>query len=276
VVPFLLGINEPLELLVSSGKGRAFTALDLVDGSRKWQTVVDQTATASGMAGDGSIVGATVGGMAYGINPDGYFKWVRRYGGVGHNGVHYTSNGDYALLGGPNPTLLDSNGNILWQREKDKPVAMTGPAEQDTGGANAVWISEDASLIILGGDDGEITLYKGSVKTGENTYSQLSGLELADSSEVSPLASRSSPSVPRLSPTAPQPSPPVPRPPPVEQPDEEQPSPSLSPQPTSPSPAPVTTPAAPSPLSWPLVGGITGGVIAVGLVIIFLARRKAH
>jgi len=143
---------------------RAFTALEASDGTRRWQTIVDQTITAAQMADDGSIVGSTVGGMAYGVNAGGSIIWARMYGGVGHNGVHYTRNSEYALLGGPNPTLFDGDGNILWQREKDKPVEMTGPAEQDTGGANAVWVSDDASLIILGGDDGQITFYRGEIK----------------------------------------------------------------------------------------------------------------
>jgi hypothetical protein len=186
VIPFLLGINEQAGILVSSGKGRAFTALSLSDGSRRWQTVVDQTVTSARMAHDGSIVGATVGGMSYGVNADGSLKWFRRYGGVGHNGVYYTGNGKYALLGGPNPTLFDNNGNVLWQREKDKRINMTGPAEQDTGGANTVWVSEDASLIILGGDDGKIDFYRGSVTTGSNSYSQLSGMDVAAREERPP------------------------------------------------------------------------------------------
>ncbi|MDD5703259.1 MAG: PQQ-binding-like beta-propeller repeat protein [Dehalococcoidales bacterium] len=185
VIPFLLGINEQEELVVSSGKGRAFTALDSTDGSRQWQVVIDQTVTSAQMANDGSIIGSTVGGMTYGVNHDGSLRWARRYGGVGHNGVHYTKNGKYVLLGGPNPTLFDSNGNVLWQREKDIRIQMTGPAEQDTGGANAVWVSEDASLIILGGDDGRIDFYRGEVTTGDNTYSQLSGMGLAGH-EVNP------------------------------------------------------------------------------------------
>jgi WD40 repeat protein len=267
-VPFLLGINEQIGVAVSSGKGRAFTALDLTDGSRKWQTVVDQTVTAAGMAGDGSIVGATVGGMAYGVNPDGSFKWMRKYGGVGHNGVHHTSSGDYALLGGPNPTLFDSNGNVLWQREKDKPVAMTGPAEQDTGGANAVWVSEDASLIVLGGDDGKITFYKGSVKAGDNNYSQLSGMDIGGY-EVSPAPSLTSTPKPAPTPT-----------PALTHTPESVPAPTPTPTPTpTQTPEPELEPApsvATSPFSWPLAGGMIGGVIAVGLVIMFLVRRKAH
>jgi hypothetical protein len=261
VIPFLLGINEQLGLVVSSGKGRAFTALDLTDGSHRWQTVVDQTVTAARMADDGSVVGATVGGMAYGINADGSLRWTRRYGGVGHNGVHYTSNGHYALLGGPNPTLFDSYGNILWQREKDAPVAMTGPAELDTGGANAVWVSEDASLVILGGDDGEITFYQGQVKTGGNDYSQLSGFELASELETSPPPPPSSPSMPPASSAEPS--------------DEEQPTTSPAPPPPS-SLTPATLPATPSAFNWPLAGGILGGVIVVGLAIIILIKRKAH
>lgn len=174
-IPFILDLDEQDGFIVSAGKGRAFTALNLSNGKKKWQTVVDQTVTAAKMANNGSAVGATVGGMAYGVADDGTLTWMRNHGGVGHNGVHYTQNGNYVLLGGPNPTLFDSDGNVLWQREKDKKIEMTGPVEQDTGGANAVWVSNDGSLIILGGDEGKITFYRGEVKQGTNKYSQLTG-----------------------------------------------------------------------------------------------------
>lgn len=203
VVPFLLGINEQLGWVVSSGKGRAFVALDSTDGSHQWQLVIDQTITSARMANDGSMIGASVGGMAYGVNPAGSLRWARGYGGVGHNGVHYTENGRYALLGGPNPTLFDSKGNVLWQREKDKLIQMTGPIEIDSGGANTVWVSEDASLIILGGDDGRIDFYRGEVATGDNTYSQLSGMDLNSYQERPP--DQVSPS--HISPPTPQPPP---------------------------------------------------------------------
>lgn len=164
VIPFLLGISEKAHLIVSAGKGRAFTGLDLSNGAIKWQTIVDQTITAAQMAEDGSVVGNTVGGMAYGLNSEGSLKWVRKYGGVGHNGVYYTKNGQYALFGGPNPTLFDCKGNILWQREKDKKVEMSSVQELNTGGANEVWMNEEATLLVLGGDDGKITFYQGEVE----------------------------------------------------------------------------------------------------------------
>ncbi len=174
-IPFMLGINEENSLAVAAGKGRTFTALNLANSQRKWQTAVDQTITAGGMAKNGSCVGATVGGMGYGVSKDGDFIWTRSYGGVGHNGVFYTKGGDYSLFGGPNPTLFDSKGNVLWQREPDKKIEMTGPVEINTGGAYAVWVSDDGSLLILGGDDGNISFYKGEVKQGKNNYSQLTG-----------------------------------------------------------------------------------------------------
>ncbi len=174
-VPFLLGINEQLGLIVSFGKGLAITALDLNDGTRLWQVIFDSPITASQqMADDGSVVG-TAGSMTYAIDCDGFIRWAIKYGGVGHNGVCYTRNGEYVLLGGPNPTLLDGAGNVLWQRVKDKVVPPRTTSMVNTGGANVVWMSEDANLLILGGDDGEITFYSGGVKTGENTYSQIVG-----------------------------------------------------------------------------------------------------
>jgi hypothetical protein len=61
-------------------------------------------------------------------------------------------------------------------------------------------------------------------------------------------------------PTPPAPTPPVPTPAPT------------PPAPTPPAPAP-TPPALPG-TNWPLIGGIIGGVIVVGLIIFFLARRR--
>lgn len=174
-IPFVLGASNSANTIIASGKGRAFTALDLQTGKQKWSTIIDQTITAGEVAEDGTTVGNSVGGMAYGIANDGKINWARNYGGVGHNGVFYTLNGKYVIFGGPNPTLFDSSGNVLWQREKDKKIQMTGPVETNTGGAYDTWMSEDGSLIILGGDDGNITFYKGSVKNGKNSYSQITG-----------------------------------------------------------------------------------------------------
>lgn len=178
IIPFMLGLSESNQTIISAGKGRAFTALDIASGNRKWQKVIDQTVTAAQTASDGSAVGSTVGGMSYGLNSDGSFKWVRTYGGVGHNGVEYTANGQYAMFGGPNPTLFDTKGNILWQREVDKAVNMTSVQEKDTGGANEVWVSSDGSLIILGGDDGIVQFYSGKIENTKNNYSQLTGMDL--------------------------------------------------------------------------------------------------
>ncbi|MFH1367152.1 MAG: PQQ-binding-like beta-propeller repeat protein [Patescibacteria group bacterium] len=176
-IPFVLGISDTTNSIIMAGKGRNFKALDLSAGDFKWQTSVDQTVTSGEIASDGSVIGSTVGGMSYALNSNGTIKWTRKYGGVGHNGVWYTRNGQYVLFGGPNPTLFDANGNVLWQKEKDKTAQMSGPAEIDTGGANSTWMSEDASLLVLGLDTGEVEIYTGSVGTGANDYSQLAGMD---------------------------------------------------------------------------------------------------
>jgi WD40 repeat protein len=167
-IPFMFYLSESTKQIYTTGKGLAFTALESDTGKFRWQTSVDQTITAANTASDGSIVGVTVGGMIYKLNKIGEIEWARHYGGVGHNGVHYTDNGQYILLGGPNTTLLDGDGNVLWQRDSEKEIEMTGPAEQWTGGSNDVWMNEDASLLVLGGDDGDIEFYKGKVIDGEN------------------------------------------------------------------------------------------------------------
>lgn len=174
-IPFMFHLSESTKQIYATGKGLSFTALELDTGKFRWQSSVDQTITAANTAQDGSIIGVSVGGMVYKVNKIGEIEWARNYGGVGHNGVHYTKNGKYILLGGPNPTLMDSDGNVLWQKNPKGEVEMTGPAEQWTGGANDVWINESASLIVLGGDDGNIDFYNGIVGEGENNLKQTTG-----------------------------------------------------------------------------------------------------
>jgi outer membrane protein assembly factor BamB len=175
-IPFILGFSKNQKTLVTAGKGRSFRALDLSSGEKIWESAVDQTITAGEVAENGSVIGNTVGGMAYGLDPEGAITWSRTYGGVGHNAVFYTKNGNYALFGGPNPTLFDADGNVLWQREPGKEIQMSGPVEVNTGAAYVTWVSSDGSLIILGGDDGNIDFYEGSVKERENNYSQYTGV----------------------------------------------------------------------------------------------------
>lgn len=174
-LPFFLGISQQEDLVVAAGKGRVFSGFRSQSGEQIFQTVVDQTVTAGGLAADGSLVGATVGGLSYMLAADGKISWSRYYGGVGHNGVFYSVNGKYVLFGGPNPTLFDREGNVLWQREKDKTVEMSGVAEIDTGGANNIWISGGGSLLVIGNDNGEIEFYQGEVRRADNNYSQIVG-----------------------------------------------------------------------------------------------------
>jgi len=59
---------------------------------------------------------------------------------------------------------------------------------------------------------------------------------------------------------------------------DEETSPSPSAEETSPSPsAEETSPPPPSKeINWPVLGGVIGGVVAIGLLIFFLVRRRAH
>jgi len=52
---------------------------------------------------------------------------------------------------------------------------------------------------------------------------------------------------------------------------EEAQSPPAPPAPTPPVPSPAST----SPINWPVLWGVIGGVVVVGLIIFLLARRKA-
>jgi hypothetical protein len=58
---------------------------------------------------------------------------------------------------------------------------------------------------------------------------------------------------------------------------EEAQSPPAPPAPTPPAPTPpVPSPASTSPINWPVLWGVIGGVVVVGLIIFLLARRKAY
>ncbi len=58
---------------------------------------------------------------------------------------------------------------------------------------------------------------------------------------------------------------------------EEAQSPPAPPAPTPPAPTlPVPLPASTSPINWPVLWGVIGGVVVVGLIIFLLARRKAY
>jgi len=75
---------------------------------------------------------------------------------------------------------------------------------------------------------------------------------------------------------APAPAPAPPAPPPAPPKPPVTPAPAPAPTPAPPPPAPTPAPPAPpvTPTNWWFIGGIVGGLIAVGLLIFFLARKR--
>jgi WD40 repeat protein len=159
LVPFLVGFDKKMEKVATGGKGRNVVVYN-ISGGVLWNRIIDHVITAGNMAENGAIAVGTVGGMVYYFNPDGKISFRKTHGGVGHNGVYLTKNGKYVLVGGTNPTLFDNNGTILWQLRPGEQGILYSSAEQ-IGGVNAVMLSEDASLMILGYDDGKIEFWKG-------------------------------------------------------------------------------------------------------------------
>lgn len=163
LVPFLIGFDEKNERVCTGGKGRNVIVYDK-SGKVIWNKIIDQVITAGNMAGDGSIAVGTVGGSIYYFNPGGNLLFRKYYGGVGHNGVYLTQNGNYLLVGGINPTLFDKNGTVLWQKNPGEENRLYGPQEM-ANGINACSLSEDASLMILGYDNGKIEFWQGEKTT---------------------------------------------------------------------------------------------------------------
>lgn len=182
LVSFLNNFSGDGKMLVTGGKGREIIAYNPLNGEKIWDKVIDQTAVAgpNNTASDGRLAFGTVGGSLWYFDTNGEPRWRYEYGGFGHNGLHLTKNGDYVLAGGSNPTLFDQNGVILWQLDPNEKNRMYSASEQ-IGGANVVWLSDDASQMILGKDDGTIIFLSGKkvqrdslVNQNENAKSSLS------------------------------------------------------------------------------------------------------
>ncbi|MDD5098356.1 MAG: WD40 repeat domain-containing protein [Candidatus Pacebacteria bacterium] len=164
LVPFLSNFSGDGKMFIISGKGREVIAYEPLTGKKLWSKIVDQTPWPgiNNVSFDGQLAFGTVGGQLWYFNKDGNPLWRYEYGNFGHNGAFLTKNGEYFLVGGGNPTLFDKNGTILWEMdpsiERDK--LMRIPKESIVG-AEVVWLSEDASKMVLGMSDGTIKFLEG-------------------------------------------------------------------------------------------------------------------
>jgi len=187
LVSFLNNFSGDGKMVVTGGKGREIIAYNPLNGEKIWDKVIDQTAVAgpNNTASDGRLACGTVGGSLWYFDTNGEPRWRYEYGGFGHNGLHLTKNGDYVLAGGLNPTLFDQNGVILWQLDPNEKNKMYSAKEQ-VGGANVVWLSDDASQMILGKDDGTIIFLSGKKVQRESLVNQKESVK-SSLSDVSKL-----------------------------------------------------------------------------------------
>ncbi len=160
LVPFLTNFSAAEDMVTVGGKGRTVVAYEPSSGKKLWERVIDQTpwVGANNMADDGRSAFGTVGGSLWFFDRAGSPLWRREYGSFGHNGAYLTRNGKYFLAGGPNPTLFDANGAVLWERTLSTPGFRPRPKEKQTG-ASVVWISEDAGMMVLGMDGGTVQFF---------------------------------------------------------------------------------------------------------------------
>jgi WD40 repeat protein len=164
LVPFLIDFDKEGKRVAVSGKGRNLIVYDSLSGKIIWNRIIDQTPRAgpNNIGDNGEIALGTGGGVLWYFDKEGNVLWRRLYGGLGHNGTYLTKNGNYFLVGGFNPTLFDKNGTILWQLKPGEEERMYSQTEQ-VGGVNVVWLSEDASKMVLGFDDGRVEFYEGKL-----------------------------------------------------------------------------------------------------------------
>ena len=157
LVPFLIGMNSEGKMIVTGGKGRTLIVYDN-SGRVLWKRFLDHVIIAGGVSEAGDIAVGTVGGVVYYFKPNGALIFRRTAGGVCHNGVYITRNGRYVLIGGPNPTLLDANGTVLWQLSSKRVITPTELGEPNS--VNTVYLSEDAKLIVLGYNNGTVQFWR--------------------------------------------------------------------------------------------------------------------
>lgn len=169
LVPFVIGFDVKGDRIVTGGKGRTLIVYDK-SGKILWKKYLDHVLIAGGISANGAVAVGTVGGIVYYFNPDGSLSFRRIQGGIEHNGLYMTRNGKYILLGGMNPTLLDSNGTILWQLKPEEETT-THIRYNEINAVNTVYLSEDASIMILGYNNGKIEFWKRKTTTTNNQQS---------------------------------------------------------------------------------------------------------
>ncbi len=168
LVPFVNNFSGDGKMIIVGGKGREIIAYEPLTGRKLWSKIIDQTPWpgVNNISFDGHLAFGTVGGLLWYLDKNGNPLWRYEYGNFGHNGAYLTKNGEYFLLGGGDPTLFDKNGAILWELYPgtDRNKLMRTPKENIVG-AETVWLSEDATKMVLGMSDGTIKFLEGKKVT---------------------------------------------------------------------------------------------------------------
>ena len=143
----------------------------------------------------------------------------------------------------------------------------------------------EPKLIVQGdiADGAILTFYVNGVSTGQTVEwhsGEVTEIELTVTTEGAPPETTGAPppgatETPPPGATEAPPPEPAPEPTPALAPEPApEPAPAPAPEP-APAPAPEPAPAA-EPVNWPVLWGVIGGVVVVGLIIFLLARRKAY
>lgn len=186
IVPFLLDSDSEGSIVWSAGKGLELVQYDLTTGQLLSSMPVDHVTSVGFTDSNGSAVFGTVANSVYMVDANGDIVFKRPNMSVIHNGLDITDNGKYILVGGDNPTLLNSNGAVLWQKTEGMTRnEMRGSGiDEERPASNAVLVSEDASQMIIGYDDGRIEFY---TKSGETLVEHTENSISDDTTEYGPL-----------------------------------------------------------------------------------------
>ena len=187
--------------------------------------------------------------------------------------------GAVEVNGSPAPvgTEVEVRGEGVQTGVGNNPVTVT--AAGSYGSSNPL----EPKLVVQGdiADGTTLTFYVNGVPTGQTAVwhsGEVTELDVSVTGEIPPPGTTETPP-PETTETPP---PETTETPPPE--TTETPPPETAPEPTpepapelTPEPAPEPAPAPPAePVNWPVLWGVIGGVIVVGLIIFLLARRKAY
>lgn len=164
LVPFLTGFDSTGEHYFTAGKGLYLNIFNAISGEERVRFPVDHVTSYGEISDGGVAVFGTVANTLYSVNADGHVLFRKPNMSIIHNGVAQTRDGSHILVGGNNPTVLDSSGRVMWEKipgYRQNEMSDSDNMDEDVPeAANAVAVSEDARYLTIGYDDGSIEFWE--------------------------------------------------------------------------------------------------------------------